>query len=70
MDYTEGCNALILLKATQEIVSKRRKLEMKCGYPSEYGGDALLLRRINEFLASPNIEHELKEAIEFAKKLE
>ncbi len=60
--------ALILLSAAQHILTERRKTEMMCGYPPEYGGDELLIKRINEFLGNPEIAHEVKEALEFSKK--
>ncbi len=68
MNYQQEYAALILLQATQGVIHKRRKLETMCGYPSDYGGDELLIKRLDEFLSDTNIQHEVKDAIEFARK--
>ncbi len=60
--------ALILIQATQGIIHERRRTEMFCGYPPEYGGDELLIKRIDEFLSNSDIQHEVKQALKFAKK--
>ena len=69
MNHKQEFAALILLKATQGIIRGRRSLEEGCGYPSDYGGDKLLLQRIDEFLADSNIQHEVIDAIAFQKRL-
>ncbi len=68
MHQPEIFTALILIKAASTVIGKRRKMESFCGYPSDYGGDELLLEKMNEFLSNPGIAHELTDAIEFNKK--
>ncbi len=55
--------ALLLLAATSEVIAKRRQMEMMCTYPPEYGGDAKLLSRIQEFLDVKDIKSQLDEAL-------
>jgi hypothetical protein len=43
-------------------------MEAACGYPPEYGDDELLLQRIDEFLSDEDIQHGLKEGLEFWKE--
>jgi hypothetical protein len=43
-------------------------MERFCGYPPEYGADELLLQRIDEFLSEEDIQHEIKEGLEFWAK--
>lgn len=59
--------ALILISAAQKIITERRHTEKLCDYPPEYGGDKLLIQRINEFLDNSSTQHELIEALEFVK---
>jgi hypothetical protein len=61
--------ALVIIKAAQGIISNRRRLEHLCGYDEDYGGDKMLLKRINEFLDDTHIEHEVKDALDFATTL-
>lgn len=61
--------ALIIIKAAQGIIKNRRRLEEICGYDEDYGGDKLLIQRIDEFLDDTNIEHDLLDALEYAKIL-
>jgi hypothetical protein len=56
--------ALLLLAATQQIIAKRRQMEMVCTWPPEYGGDELLLKRIQEFLEQKEIKYQLDEVLE------
>ncbi len=69
MEVPHQYTALILVAAAQHIIKERRKTEMMCGYPSEYGGDEDLIKKIDEFMANTHIQHELKEAMAFAKKM-
>jgi hypothetical protein len=62
-------SAILLLVATQAVITERRKTEQLCGYPADYGGDELLAEKITEFLATPDIQQELLEAMEFVNKL-
>ncbi len=66
---SEGFEALILIQAAGTIISKRRELETMCGWPADYGGDELLLKRIDEFLSDSHIKVELKEAMKFVAAL-
>ncbi len=68
MNQESQYTALILISAAQKLITERRKTEYMCGYPSEYGGDELLLQRINEFLDNKTTQHELIEALNFVKK--
>lgn len=47
--------AVLLIWTTAQAISRRRKIEKACGYPSEYGDDEFLLERLKEFLALPSI---------------
>ena len=67
MMTTDHYSALILIKATQQVITERRSLEKMCGYPSDYGNDETLLLRINEFLGEKHIAHELEEAVKFTQ---
>ncbi len=69
MLHSEGVEALILIDAASTIIHQRREMERMCGYPPEYGGDELLIKRIDEFLGDSHIKVELAEAKKFVKAL-
>ncbi len=69
MLQTDQYQSLILLKAASIIITKRREAERMCGYPEDYGGDADLLKRIDEFLCDGYIKIELDEAMKLLKGL-
>lgn len=62
MNTPEQMTALILIQAAGTMIYKRRELERMCGYPKDYGGDAMLLTRIDQFLSDSNIAVELRDA--------
>jgi hypothetical protein len=70
MTHPQQVEALLLMKAACAIIRNRRRMEGMCGYPPEYGGDRLLLKKLSEFLEYPDIQHEIKEALVFAKKFD
>lgn len=69
MDQPSYFQALILLRAAGTAMYQRRKMEMMCGYPSDYGGDEKVLEKINEFLEDSYIKHDLTDAIKFVELL-
>jgi hypothetical protein len=68
MQTTDYYTAIILVSAAQKVITHRRMIEHGCGYPPEYGGDEILLKRIDEFMSDVNIQHEVKDAIAFWEK--
>ncbi len=68
MEIHQERTALILLSATQDIIRNRRHLEKACGYPSNYGGDEMLIQSIDKFLSDSDIQHEVDVAIKKIKK--
>ncbi len=61
--------ALLLLQAARDIMTERRKTEMMCGYPSDYGGDEVLLEKIAKFLDLDHyMRQEVIEARDYLKK--
>jgi hypothetical protein len=66
MNQERYFTALILIAGTQRIIKERRKTEMMCGYPEEYGGDEILLKRIDTFMADTHIQHDLQDAVDMA----
>lgn len=69
MNQGDYFQALILIKAAQVAITNRRRTEMMCQYPPEYGGDEDLLKGIDKFLANTHVEHDLTDAMEFYTKL-
>lgn len=68
MIHTEYYHSLILLQLTGEAIHRRRKLEKLCSYPSNYGGDELLIKKIDEYFDNEDIKDDLREAHEYLKK--
>jgi len=60
--------AVILLFLVAKAIENRKHFERVCGYPEEYGDDAKLLERIEQFLISKNISEFCKNVIQNAIK--
>lgn len=69
MNQGDYFQALILVAAAQRAITNRRRTEMMCGYPSDYGGDEEILKGIDKFLANTHVDHDLTDALEFYHKL-
>ena len=55
--------AILLIWAAENVLTKRRFYEISCGYPDDAWGDKLLHQRLKEFLASPLVDPRLKELL-------
>ena len=47
--------AYVLLFLTERVIKKRRLMEATCGYPTEYGDDGELVKKISEFVEKDDL---------------
>jgi len=58
MNANDTQSAIDLILIAEQSINRRRYYEQLCGYGPEYGGDKLLLEKLQEFLELPSIKPE------------
>lgn len=59
---------ILLAYSAEQVIRKRKFIENLCGYGDGYGGDKLVLEKLQEYLNRPRIKVRLNELLAEIKK--